>query len=220
MRAAKEEGVPTRELVQRNAARFRALAGLLSLSIDDFVETSQDERHRPGVEKLWLACARRGDIYKKPYRGLYCVGCEQFYTEAELAMGTCPEHGTQPEVVEEENYFFRLERYGDELLDWIESDKITIAPAQYKNELLAFIKTGLSDFSISRSRTRAGDWGVPVPGDPSQVIYVWFDALCNYISGLGYADGGELYKRYWQQGSHRIHFWAKASRDFTASIGR
>ena len=207
--AAREEGVPTREFVRRNVARFRELSGTLALSIDDFVETSSDERHRLGVEKLWNACAARGDIYKKAYRGLYCVGCEQFYTEGELDNGVCPDHRTQPEVVEEENYFFRLERHSRILRDSITSGRVNIAPAKYKNEALAFIESGLTDFSISRSRARAGDWGLPVPGDPSQVIYVWFDALCNYISGLGYAADDALYRRYWREGSQRIHFLGK-----------
>jgi methionyl-tRNA synthetase len=209
VRAALEEGIPTDDLVRRNAGRFRELTSTLALSIDDFVQTSSDERHRPSVEKLWTACAARGDIYKKPYRGLYCVGCEQFYTEGELVNQICPEHGTRPDIVEEENYFFRLERYAQELHDWIASGRVTIAPAKYKNEVLAFIGRGLTDFSISRSRARAGDWGVPVPGDPSQIIYVWFDALCNYISGLGYAELGPLYQRYWQHAARRIHFMGK-----------
>jgi len=113
------------------------------------------------------------------------------------------------EHVVEENYFFRLERYTSELLGRIESGHIEIAPARYRNEVLAFIKTGLTDFSISRSRTRAGDWGLPVPGDPEQIIYVWFDALCNYISGLGYGEPGALFQKYWQDGSRRIHFLGK-----------
>jgi len=209
VQAAREEGVPTREFVRRNVARFRELSETLALSIDDFVETSSDERHRLGVEKLWNACAARGDIYKKAYRGLYCVGCEQFYAEGELENGVCPDHRTRPDVVEEENYFFRLERHSRILRESITSGRVNIAPAKYKNEALAFIESGLTDFSVSRSRARAGDWGLPVPGDPSQVIYVWFDALCNYISGLGYAADDTLYRRYWREGSQRIHFLGK-----------
>jgi methionyl-tRNA synthetase len=209
VRAAQAEGVSTRDLVRGNAARFRELGVVLGLSIDDFVETSIDERHKACVEALWTACAKRGDIYKKPYRGLYCVGCEQFYTESELDDGLCPDHRTLPEVVEEENYFFRLERYSRDIHDWIASERVTIAPAVYRNEVLSFIRSGLTDFSISRSRTRAGDWGLPVPGDPSSIIYVWFDALCNYLSGLGYADHGALYTRYWEHAERRIHFLGK-----------
>ncbi|MEO7000859.1 MAG: methionine--tRNA ligase [Ktedonobacterales bacterium] len=216
VQAAEREGLPTQELVNRNAAAFEALRGPLSLSFDDFIRTSSDPRHRAGVEKLWEACARNGDIYTRPYRGLYCVGCEQFYTEAELVDGNCPEHLTPPEVVEEENYFFRLSRYGDQLRDLITSDKILVTPQTRKNEVLAFINSGLEDFSVSRSQARARGWGIPVPGDASQVMYVWFDALGNYITALDYADEGPLYRRYWLENSHRTQVIGKGILRFHA----
>ena len=192
VRAAAVAGVAVERLVAENAARFRALGPALDLSVDDFLRTSADARHRRGVERLWRACAERGDIYKAAYRGLYCVGCEQFYKPAELPDGRCPEHGTPPEAVAEENYFFRLSRYGDALHRAIASGRLGIVPAARRNEVLRWIEGGLEDFSISRSAARARGWGLPVPGDPDQVIYVWFDALGNYVTALGYgADGAE-----------------------------
>jgi methionyl-tRNA synthetase len=214
--AAEKEGIPTAELVARNTEYFAALKSALNLSYDDFIRTSVDPRHAAGVEKLWRACAENGDIYTRAYQGLYCVGCEQFYTEAELIDGLCPEHHTRPELIEEENYFFRLSRYQQQLDDLIASDTLRIIPVTRKNEVLSFIRSGLQDFSISRSRARARDWGIPVPGDPSQVIYVWFDALANYITALDYADNGPLYQRYWAENPHRVHVIGKGITRFHA----
>ena len=149
VRAAEREGISTQALVDRNAAQFYALRDSLDLSFDDFIRTSVDRRHSPGVQKLWEACARNGDIYQRAYSGLYCVGCEQFYAENELADGLCPEHLVAPELVEEQNYFFRLSRYTDRLRELIESDQLRIVPRTRKNEVLGFIRGGLEDFSIS-----------------------------------------------------------------------
>lgn len=209
VQAAEREGIPTAALVERNATYFQALREPLNLSFDDFIRTSSDPRHAPGAQKLWEACARQGDIYKRAYRGLYCVGCEQFYTEDELVGGLCPEHLTRPEVVEEENYFFRLSRYADQLRDLIERDQLRILPQTRKNETLSLIRQGLTDFSISRSRARAHDWGIPVPGDPEQVMYVWYDALSNYITALSSAEDGPLYQHYWLHNPNRVHIIGK-----------
>ena len=209
VQSAEREGIPVAELVARNSARFRALAETLETSFDDFIRTSADPRHAPGVDKLWEACARNGDIYQRHYRGLYCVRCELFYREDELVDGLCPIHHVPPEEVEEVNYFFRLSRYADQLEALIASDTLRVVPETRKNEVLSFIRRGLEDFSISRSRERAHGWGIPVPGDPSQVIYVWYDALSNYITALGYGDDGPLYRRYWQENSHRLHVLGK-----------
>ena len=209
VQAAEQEGIPTRELVDRNAAHFYNLRNVLNLSFNDFIRTSAEPRHRAGVEKLWKACDENGDIYKRAYRGLYCVGCEQFYTESELLNGLCPEHLTAPSVVEEENYFFRLSRYAGHLHELIESDRLRIVPLKRKHEVLSFVRAGLNDFSISRSQARAHGWGIPVPGDPDQVIYVWFDALGNYITALGYANDAPFYKRYWLHNPHRVHVIGK-----------
>lgn len=210
VQAAEREGIPTAELVRRNAGQFEALRGPLDLSFDDFIRTSEEPRHIDGVRKLWEACDHAGDIYTRPYRGLYCVGCEVFYTEDELTPdGLCPEHLTRPDVVEEENYFFRLSRYAEQLRELIESDQIRVLPQTRKNEVLSFIRMGLDDFSISRSRTRAHGWGIPVPGDPDQVMYVWYDALGNYITALDYANEGPLYQRYWAHNPNRVHVIGK-----------
>ena len=127
----------------------------------------------------------RADLYRKRYEGLYCNGCEQFYSPAELRDGRCPDHGTLPQPVAEENWFFRLSRYAGPLREAISSGRLRIEPAGRRHEVLAFIDAGLADFSVSRPAERAGGWGIPVPDDPSQVIYVWFDALCNYVTALG-----------------------------------
>ena len=220
--AAEAAGVGVREFVDRNAEAFEALGGALSLSVDDFIRTSRDPRHRPGVEAFWRACA--GDLYRQRYAGLYCTGCEQFYTAADLHGGRCPEHGTEPEQVSEENWFFRLSRYAAPLREAITSGRLRIEPAGRRHEVLALIDGGLADFSVSRPAERAGGWGIPVPGDPGQVIYVWFDALCNYVSALGYgqegeahgAAQGEAYQRWWAGQGDRVHVLGKGVLRFHA----
>lgn len=203
VRAAEAAGITTQALCDRNSALFADLGKQLYISTTQFIRTSSPQ-HYQGAQALWSAC-QPDDIYKKSYRGHYCVGCEAFYTEKDLVDGKCPEHLTVPEVVEEENYFFRLSAYQGRLLKLIESGEIQIIPKARKNEVLSFIKMGLEDFSISRSRQRAKDWGVPVPGDPEQVMYVWFDALSNYITGLGYGSNNpELFKKYWPADVHVI----------------
>ena len=209
VRAAEREGIPTPELIARYARDFEALRENLDLSFDDFIRTSVDKRHLEGVTKLWKACDKNGDIYIRPYRGLYCVGCEQFYTEDELIDGLCPEHLTRPEEVEEENYFFRLSRYTDQLAQLIESNQLRVLPHTRRNEVLSFIRGGLQDFSISRSQLRARGWGIPVPDDPEQVMYVWFDALGNYITALDYGNEGPLYQHYWVENPERVHVIGK-----------
>jgi len=207
--AAQAAGEGVREFVDRNAEAFLALGPALSLTVDDVIRTSRDARHRPGVERFWQACAAAGDLYRKRYEGLYCTGCEQFYSPAELRAGRCPEHDTEPQRVAEENWFFRLSRYGGALRAAITSGELRIEPAGRRNEVLAFIEGGLEDFSVSRPAERAGGWGVPVPGDPSQVIYVWFDALCNYVTALGYGTGDDAYRQWWVSAGRRVHLLGK-----------
>jgi methionyl-tRNA synthetase len=214
--AAQAEGVPTAQLVDRNAAAFEGLHGPLSLSFDDFIRTSRDPRHRPGVERLWRACAEAGDLYRKHYTGRYCIGCEQFYPPAELAGGRCPEHGTEPALVAEENWFFRLSRYADRLYELISDGALRIEPVARRNEVLAFIAGGLADFSISRSRERARGWGIPVPDDPDQVVYVWWDALGNYLSALDYGGNEAGYRRWWLGADRRVHLVGKGVLRFHA----
>jgi methionyl-tRNA synthetase len=210
--AAEAAGTGVREFVDRNAETFAALRGALSLTVDDFIRTSRDPRHRPGVERFWRACSR--DLYRRRYEGLYCTGCEQFYTPAELRDGRCPEHEAVPQQVSEENWFFRLSRYAEPLRAAITSGRLRVEPAGRRNEVLAFIDAGLDDFSVSRPAGRAGGWGIPVPGDPGQVIYVWFDALCNYVTALG--PGEEAYRRWWSGRGERIHLLGKGVLRFHA----
>jgi methionyl-tRNA synthetase len=216
VQAADFAGVSVSELVQRNAARYRALRESLDLSYDDFIRTSVDARHKPGVELLWKACFESGDIYKRIYRGLYCSGCEQFYKPDELFGGKCPEHGTMPDEVEEENWFFRLSRYTHRLSEIYERGALEIVPASRRNEVGGWIENGLEDFSISRSAKRARNWGIPVPGDPGQVIYVWFDALANYVTALGYGTNDALLSRYWTDAVSREHVIGKGITRFHA----
>ncbi len=216
--AAQAAGVGVREFVDRNAEAFLALGSALSLTVDDVIRTSRDGRHRPGVERFWQACADAGDLYRKRYEGLYCTGCEQFYAPAELRGGRCPEHETEPQQVSEENWFFRLSRYARPLREAITGGELRIEPAGRRNEVLALIDGGLGDFSVSRPAERAGGWGIPVPGDASQVIYVWFDALCNYVTALGYGTGGDAYRHWWAgpPGSRRIQLLGKGVLRFHA----
>lgn len=210
VQSAEAEGVSTQEYVDRVAAGFMALREPLDLSFDDFIKTSSDPRHKPGVDKLWEACGASGDFYRKAYSGLYCVGCELFYAPEELTSdGRCPEHGTIPERVEEDNWFFRLSNYQDRLHDLIDRDELLIEPTTRKREVLSFIESGLEDFSVSRSVERARGWGVPVPGDPDQIIYVWFDALGNYITAPGYGSDEANFTYWWEQADRLVHVIGK-----------
>jgi methionyl-tRNA synthetase len=214
--AAEAAGIPVAELVEQNAARFIALKTKLNLSYDDFIRTSTDARHRRGVERLWQACFESGDIYKCAYSGLYCTGCEQFYKFGDLDNGRCPEHGTKPELIEEENWFFRLSRYEDALRQLYTRRDIEIIPETRRNEVLSWIDGGLDDFSVSRSAARARGWGLPVPGDSDQVIYVWFDALGNYLTALGYGNDDDNLSRWWTEAGSREHIIGKGITRFHA----
>ncbi len=216
VRAAEAAGETVADFVAHNAERFQALPDSLNLSYDDFIRTSVDPRHQPGVTKLWQACCERGDIYKRSYTGLYCVGCEQFYKPDELTGGRCPEHDAPLEEIEEENWFFRLSKYTGQLRDLCRQGTIRVVPHARQNEISALIERGLEDFSISRSAERARGWGIPVPGDPGQVIYVWFDALANYITALGYGTDETLLSHYWANAQAREHVIGKGITRFHA----
>ncbi|HEX4226938.1 MAG TPA: methionine--tRNA ligase [Pseudonocardiaceae bacterium] len=207
VRAARAAGVPTADLVAANSAAFGALHEPLALSFDSNTHTSTDPRHRQTVTRLWRAVAAAGDLYRKTYTGLYCVGCEAFYSPAELTDGVCPEHRVPPEEVAEENWFFRLSRYADAIIATIESDALLVQPAARRNEVLSFLRGGLDDLSVSRPAGRADGWGIPVPDDPDQVIYVWFDALAYYLTG---ADG------WWRPEVRREHVIGKGILRFHA----
>lgn len=182
VQSAEKAGMPVKEFVDKNAEKFLELIKKLNADFDIF-QKSTNPKHFKSSQELWLKCSH--DIYKKNYQGLYCVGCEAFYTEDELINNECPEHpGKKLEIITEENYFFKLSKYQNQLIDIISNDKIKIYPEFRKKEVLEFLKKPLQDISISRSNQRAKNWGIPVPNDPNQRIYVWFDALNVYRSGV------------------------------------
>lgn len=196
VRAAREARTPVASFVRENAMKFRKLARVLGISNDGFIRTTDRSRHWPAVAKVWQKLERQGDIYKKIYRGLYCVGHEAFITKKDLREGKCVLHGKRPEHIEEENYFFRLSNYTRQIQKMISSDTFRIVPPARKNEILSFMKRGFEDVSFSRPRKDLA-WGIPVPGDSSQTIYVWADALTNYLSALGYAQRSKQFLRFW-----------------------
>lgn len=180
-RAAEAAGEKPQQFVDRISAEFKKLKSLLNLSWDDFIRTTDEKRHWPNVERLWRQWQTNGDLYKKNYRGLYCVGHEAFVTEKDLKDGQCQDHQKEPEVIEEENYFFRLSKYAPQVRNLIAKDELLILPEGKKKEVLAFLdQQEIEDISFSRPRKDL-DWGIPVPDDDSQTIYVWADALTNYL---------------------------------------
>ena len=200
---AANEGVDLQEFVDEVVESFDKLIEGLNISNDDFIRTTDKERHWPTVKKIWNALDESGDLYKKKYTGYYCVGCEAFLTEKDLVDGVCPNHDKEPEEVEEENYFFKLSKYEDEIKDLIENDDLRIIPEGRKKEMLSFLSDGLEDISVSRSTDKL-KWGIPVPGDDSQRMYVWVDALSNYVSALGYAEGNKKFDKFWPADVHCI----------------
>ncbi len=206
VQAAQQAGKDIREFINENTALFEKLAVKLNVQFDFFQRGSDENKHFKSSQKLWRLCEARGDIYKKEYEGLYCVGCETFYSKTELnENGECYEHpGKKLDVVSETNYFFRLSKYQKTLINLITSDTVRIVPTFRKNEVLSFLKQSLQDISISRSNERARNWGVPVPDDPTQKIYVWFDALNIYQSGIGFGWDQKLYEKWWPADVHVI----------------
>lgn len=205
VRSSRDAGKNIENFVDENFKKFEQLAVKLNISNDDFIRTSNKKRHWPGAQLLWKKLIEAGDIYKGKYSGYYCVGCEAYVTEKDLIGGKCPYHYKEPEKIEEENYFFKLSRYADEIKKKIESGELKILPESRKNEVLAIIKNGIEDTSFSRPAEKLGGWGVPVPDDDSQLIYVWCDALANYISALGYGSGNENnFEKFWPADLHVI----------------
>jgi len=202
-KAAIEQNSSPKEFVDRISAKFQALKKALNLSYDDFIRTTDKKRHFPAVKKVWLKLKAKGDIYKKKYKGLYCSGCEAFITRKDLKEGKCLIHRKEPEIIEEENYFFRLSKYSKEVERIISQDIIKIIPQTRKKELLNFIKQGLEDISFSRPRKDL-KWAITVPDDPESSIYVWADALTNYISALGYAKNSKNFRKFWPADVHFI----------------
>ncbi len=200
---ARDEGVEPRVIADRNSALFAKLKSVLNLSNDDFIRTSDQRRHWPGAQALWQKLTAAGDIYKDKYVGLYCVGCEAYVTEKDLVEGKCPLHKSKPEKIEEENYFFRLSKYADRIAEKIKTKELEIIPEGRSKEVLNVIESGLTDISFSRPKTKL-PWGVPVPGDPEQTMYVWCDALSNYISAIGYGRDEAEFAKWWPADLHCI----------------
>jgi len=184
VRAAEAAGKAPQELVDANAQEFKNLKKTLNLSWDGFIRTSDQKTHWPVAQELWRRLQASGDLYKKTYSGLYCVGHEAFITQKDLKDGRCDLHKKEPETIEEENWFFKLSNYTKEIESRIRNNELRIVPESRKNEILALLEEGLEDVSFSRPRKDL-DWGVPVPEDDTQTMYVWADALSNYISGYG-----------------------------------
>ncbi len=198
--AADAAGVSPKEFADSIAPLFAQAWDRLNITHDDFIRTTEP-RHAAGVKKLLQACYDAGDIEADMYRGQYCVACEAYFIEEELVEGKCPIHMKETTYVEEENYFFRLSRFEDRLLKWYEDHPTAITPGFRMNEVLGFIKGGLNDFSVSRKTLT---WGIPLPWDPSHVAYVWFDALANYITAVGYGTDDKAFAENWPVDYHFI----------------
>lgn len=206
MESARAQGCSPREFVARNTEAFRQLGQALNIAVDEFVSTTE-ERHRHAVSAFWQRL-RPEDVYQQSYTGLYCGGCEDFYHERDLIDGCCPDHKTPPVPVREENYFFRLSAYQAQIEALLTSGQLAITPEKRRLEVLNFVQQGLHDISISRSSVRSEGWGITVPGDGTQTIYVWIDALVNYLTGIGFGTT-DNWQEYWGAQSRIIHCLGK-----------
>ncbi len=201
VKAATEAGESPKDYVDKISALFKELWPRLNIRYDFFVRTTSPE-HQKTVQYILNKVYENGDIYFSEYEGLYCFGCERFYTERELVDGKCPDHQREPELIKEANYFFRMSKYQDWLIEHIKANPEFIRPERYRNEVLSFLKDPLEDLCISRPKSRL-DWGITIPFDERYVTYVWFDALINYVSALGYPDG-ELFRKFWPYSQHLV----------------
>ncbi len=200
-RTAKSQGMEPLAYVDRIVAGFKELWKRLHISNDDFIRTTE-ERHIKVVQEIFKKIYEKGDIYKSEYEGWYCTPCETFFAERQLVDGKCPDCGRDVELLKEESYFFKMSKYQDRLLAYIEENPDFIQPVTRRNEMINFIKQGLEDLCVSRTTF---DWGIPVPINEKHVIYVWFDALTNYISALGYGqENDELYRKFWPADIHLV----------------
>ena len=197
---AKEKGVTPQAYVDNIVDGIKKLWETMEISYDDFIRTTEP-RHIKRVQAIFMQMYEKGDIYKGEYEGLYCTPCESFWTDSQLVNGCCPDCGRPVTAAKEEAYFFKLSKYADKLLDLFETNPDFLQPESRRNEMISFIKQGLDDLCISRSTF---DWGIPVPIDEKHVIYVWLDALTNYITALGYPDEPELYEKYWPANVHLV----------------
>ncbi|NLC77565.1 MAG: methionine--tRNA ligase, partial [Clostridia bacterium] len=199
-RRAKEAGLSPQEFVDRIVAGFQVLWEKLDISYDDFIRTTEP-RHKKVVQEIFKTIYDKGDIYKSEYEGWYCNPCEAFWTERQVTEGNCPDCGRPVELVKEESYFFKMSKYADRLLAHIEENPNFIQPVTRRNEMISFIKQGLEDLCVSRTTF---DWGIPVPINEKHVIYVWFDALSNYVSALGYGSDDPKFAKYWPGARHLV----------------
>lgn len=199
-RKAAEKGITPIQYVDAIVANFKKLWKMLNISNNDFIRTSE-ERHHKVVQAVLQKIYDQGDIYKKNYEGLYCVPCESYWLERQLVDGKCPDCGRPVEKMAEESYFFKLSKYQDRILEYIETHPDFIQPVSRRNEMVNFIKQGLEDLCITRTTF---DWGIPVPFDPKHVVYVWFDALLNYFTAIGYGTDEEKFKKFWPANIHLV----------------
>lgn len=199
-RKAAEKGITPIQYVDAIVANFKKLWRMLNISNNDFIRTSE-ERHHKVVQAVLQKIYDQGDIYKKNYEGLYCVPCESYWLERQLVDGKCPDCGRPVEKMAEESYFFKLSKYQDRILEYIETHPDFIQPVSRRNEMINFIKQGLEDLCITRTTF---DWGIPVPFDPKHVVYVWFDALLNYFTAIGYGTDEEKFKKFWPANIHLV----------------
>jgi methionyl-tRNA synthetase len=199
-KAADERGIAPKTYCDQMRHEFERIWKELSISYDGFIQTS-DPRHEDGVKKLFSVITEKGDIYKSHYEGWYCESCEAFLTEKDLVEGQCPSHKTKPKWLEEENYFFALSKYRDRLLEYINAHPEFIVPETRRNEIISLLKEGLEDISVSRA---SFPWGIPLPHDPTHVVYVWFDALMNYITAIGYGWDEGQFQKWWPADIHVI----------------
>ncbi len=201
-KTALEGGMTPKKFVDKNSSFFKELTSKLNISNNNFIRTSDKKKHWPGVFDIWKKLEKKGDIYKKKYVGKYCSGCERDVTEKELVNGRC---GNDPNIeiekISEENYFFKLSKYSKEIIELVKKDELKIFPEQWKNDFLGLVKEGLQDVSFSRD-IKYLPWGIPVPGDDKQVMYVWCDALSNYLTGIGYPN--KKFEKFWPADVHVV----------------
>ncbi len=199
-RAAEQNGLSPKEQADLTSKRFREAWDLLDISYDDFIRTTEP-RHHTAVQTLLERCYENGYVYKDTYQGSYCVSCEAYYAEADLIDGCCPIHKVPVEQMAEDNYFFRLSAFRERLLEWYEAVPDNITPERYRNEAKALVRGGLEDLSITRTSLQ---WGIPVPWDTRHVFYVWYDALTNYATAVGYGTDEERFATWWPAVRHLI----------------
>jgi methionyl-tRNA synthetase len=212
IQSAEKAGEDPRDYLEKIVERFKCVYSQLGVSYTQFIRTSDEKVHWPGVIEMWHRLESKGDLYKGEYQGLYCIGCESYKTDKDLVDGKCPDHNTEPQQLSEENYFFRLSQYTDKIRAAIASNELVIEPVERRNEILSLLDSGLQDVSFSRP-AKDVPWGIPVPGDETQRMYVWMDALTNYITGLGFGRE-EANMKFWPG----VHLVGKDILRFHAAI--